>query len=52
MLSFSDWKSDLNGQCNQFKADFQALMVKRELVKNELTSWFGYYYENIQIAFP
>lgn len=26
------------------------LMVKRELVKNELTSWFGDYYEQLQIA--
>lgn len=26
------------------------IMVKRELVKNELASWFGDYYEEIQIA--
>lgn len=26
------------------------LMVKRELVKNELSSWFGDYYEQLQIA--
>ena len=26
------------------------LMVKRELIKNELSSWFGDYYEQLQIA--
>lgn len=26
------------------------LMVKRELVKNELASWFGDYYEKMQVA--
>lgn len=26
------------------------IMVKRELVRNELASWFGDYYEGIQIA--
>lgn len=31
-------------------ADVPLLMVKRELVKNELSSWFGDYYERLQIA--
>lgn len=31
-------------------ADVPLLMVKRELVKNELSSWFGDYYEQLQIA--
>lgn len=31
-------------------ADVPLLMVKRELVKNELASWFGDYYEQLQIA--
>lgn len=31
-------------------AEVPLLMVKRELVKNELASWFGEYYENLQVA--
>lgn len=31
-------------------ADVPLLMVKRDLVKNELSSWFGDYYEHLQIA--
>lgn len=31
-------------------AEVPLLMVKRELVKNELASWFGDYYEELQIA--
>ena len=30
--------------------DVPLIMVKRELVKNELASWFGDYYEGLQIA--
>lgn len=31
-------------------ADVPLLMVKRELVKNELSSWFGEYYERLHIS--
>ena len=31
-------------------ADVPLLMVKRELVKNELASWFGEYYERLHIS--
>ena len=31
-------------------ADVPLLMVKRELVKNELSSWFGEYYDRLHIS--
>ena len=31
-------------------ADVPLLMVKREMVKNELSSWFGEYYEQLHIS--
>ncbi len=36
--------------CPEDLADVPLLMVKRELVKNELSSWFGEYYEQLHIS--
>lgn len=36
--------------CPEDLVDVPLLMVKRELVKNELASWFGDFYERLQIA--
>lgn len=45
--------SDISGReavCPQDLAKIPLLMAKRELVRNELASWFGDFYEQLQIA--